>query len=132
MMEQMERKCGSNFSESHRSRRTSYNRMTVTAKNVTFVQTAGQSVEEDNASQDFDVRSVGELQSIFATSRDSEVDNTSWTRLARLPSSYSATPELPRDQDALMDRVSSFYPTTVPWWSVTEGDLSAALPTHYE
>lgn len=138
MVEQMQRTAKATFSESSGSdaRKTkTRNNKTEDESPLRFNFTVTKSQEEDEedaASADFDVRSVGELRNLFLD-RDSEFEGdvsllSATKNTYRLPSSYSVDV----DQGEIMERVSSYYPSSVQWWSITEHDLAAAMPTHYE
>jgi len=137
MVEQMQRTAKATFSESSGSdaRKTkTRNKKTEDESPLrfNFTVTKSQEEDEDAASADFDVRSVGELRNLFLD-RDSEFEGDvsllpATKNTYRLPSSYSVDV----DQCEIMERVSSYYPSSVQWWSITEHDLAAAMPTHYE
>lgn len=122
MQEQMTMKSGSLNGNSSTKRRPDSRKTVGTKKmsddgttNVPLTMT--NSSQADNMSQDFDVLSIGQL-------RQSVLDASPEVR----PSSRSLDPAAWE----IMDRVSSEYPASYPWWSMTEDDLISALPTCYE
>lgn len=122
MQEQMTVKSGSNYgANSSSKRRFPDARKTVDTKKASHDRSTNvpltNSSQPDNMSQDFDVLSIGQL-------RHSVLDSTVEVR----QSSRSFDPLAYE----LMDRVSSEYPASTPWWAMTEDDLISALPTCYE